>query len=88
MARIVSYSDGRAIRSVIEIWDEQHGRAGNFRAFWVECDTNGHPIGSTGSPVVGYCSPGGTHRTVRAAVADAKRRYPQDSVWRNGRRLA
>lgn len=84
MAHPITYSDGRTVPSVIAIWDDlHHERPGYYRAFWVaETDVTGN-----GSPVVGYCSPGGTFRTIRAAVADAKRRYPGTPVYRNGREV-
>ena len=81
----ISYSDGRTVRNaVIQIWDDLHNeRAGYYRAFWCAGAEE-----SCGSPVIGYCSPGGSHRTVRATVAEALRLYPGEAVYRNGRRLA
>lgn len=69
--------------SVIQIWDDNHEeRAGFYRAFWCRSADD-----TCGSPIVGYCSPGGSHRTVKACVADAARRYPHDDIYRNGRLL-
>ena len=81
----ISYSDGSTIKNVvIQIWDDWHTeRAGFYRAFWC-ADKDGY----TGSPVIGYCSPGGTYRTIRAAVAEALRLYPGEQVFRNGKRIA
>lgn len=78
----VSYSDGKTVENaVIAIWDDLHNeRAGFYRAFWVA-----EPNGTTGSPVIGYCSPGGSHRTIRAAAAEVRRLYPSDPIYRNGR---
>jgi hypothetical protein len=67
----------------IEIWDDMHAeRAGFYRAYFVE------PGGTTGSPVVGYCSPGGSHRTIRATVAECRRMGYTDPVYRNNRHIA
>lgn len=66
---------------VIQIWDDLHNeRAGYFRAYW--CDS---PTATTGSPVVGYCSLGGTFRTIKATALDALRRYPSTEIYRNGK---
>jgi hypothetical protein len=80
----ISYSDGRTVPDcVIQIWDDRHEeRDGFYRAFW--CAT---PDASSGSPVVGYCSPGGSFRTIKAAARDALRRYPGERVYRNGREV-
>ncbi len=77
----ISYSDGRTILCpVVQIWDDLHNeRAGYFRAFWCES-----PDATTGSPVIGYCSAGGSHKTVRACVAEVLRYYDAD-IYRNGR---
>ncbi len=80
----ICYSDGRMIPSVIQIWDDLHNeRAGYFRAFW--CNDR---YASTGSPVVGYCSPGGSHRTMKAAIAECRRLGHTDPIYRNGRQVA
>jgi hypothetical protein len=79
--RDIHYSDGRTVSSVVVVWDDLHNeRAGYYRAFW----TDG-PDGTAGSPVVGYCSPGGSHKTIRAVVAEVRRLYPGETVYRNGR---
>ena len=81
----ISYSNGAVVRNaVIQVWDDSHTeRSGYFRAFW--CDG---PDATTGSPVVGYCSPGGSHRTIRAVVAEVRRLGYSDPIYRNGRKLA
>ena len=80
----IHYSDGRSIESVIQIWDDLHNeRAGFYRAFWC-----GSPDDCCGSPVIGYCSPGGTHRTIRAAIAECRKLGYDDPVYRNGRQIA
>jgi hypothetical protein len=68
---------------VIHIWDDLHNeRAGFFRAFWTDDrDSN------IGTPVVGYCDPGGSHRAIRAAAAEARRLFPRVAVFRNGREI-
>lgn len=83
----ITYSDGSARVSVIEVREDLHSeRPGFFRAFWAEVLPDGS-LGN-GSPVIGYCSPGGSHRTIRACAAEALRRYPGERVYRNGRRIA
>lgn len=78
----INYSDGSIVRNaVIVVWDDLHTeRSGYFRAFWSDS-----PNGTTGSPVIGYCSSGGSHRTIRAVVAEVRRLYPNEPVYRNGR---
>ena len=65
--------------SVVVVWEDQE-RSGWFRAFWADA-----PDASTGSPVIGYCSAGGTHRTIRAVAAEVRRLHPGEPVYRNGR---
>jgi len=70
--------------SVIQIWDDLHTeRSGFYRAFWCDSDD-----ASIGSPVIGYCSPGGSHRTIRAAIAECRRLGYSDPVYRNGRLIS
>ena len=70
--------------SVIQVWEDMHNALpGYFRAYW----TNG-PDATTGCTVIGYCSPGGSHRTIRAVVAEVRRLGYTDPVYRNGRRIA
>lgn len=81
--RDISYSDGRVVPSVVQIWEDRHTeRAGYYRAFW--CAS---PTADTGSPVIGYCSPGGSHRTIRACVAEVRRYHPGERCYRNGREV-
>lgn len=82
----IKYNDGRTVNdAVIAIWEDLNTeRPDCFRAFWVSESSDM----TTGSPVVGYCSPGGSYRTIRETVADALRRYPGTPVYRNGRRIA
>lgn len=83
MPRDISYSNGRTVyNAVIVVWEDYHTSARGvwYRAYW----TNG-PDGTTGSPVIGYCSPGGSHRTIKAAALEAQRFYPGETVYRNGR---
>ena len=69
--------------SVVQIWDDLHTeRIGYFRAFWCEDST-----ATVGSPVIGYCSSGGSHRTVRATAYEVWRMYPDADIYRNGRRV-
>ena len=69
------------MNSIIQIWDDLHAeRAGFYRAFWCNDAESG-----IGSPVVGYCSPGGTHRTIKAAVSECRRLGYDDPAYRNGK---
>lgn len=80
----VSYSDGSVIHNpIIQIWDDNHcERSGFYRAFW--CATKDS---TSGSPVIGYCSPGGSQKTIRAAMYEALRFHPGTEVYRKGRLL-
>ena len=80
----IHYSDGSTVHNpVVQIWDDLHTeRSGYFRAFWCESSEV-----TSGSPVVGYCSPGGSYRTIRATAADVWRRHPDARIYRNGREL-
>ena len=65
----------------VEVWEDLHTEGvGYYRAFWTE-------DGSVGCPVIGYCSAGGSHRTVRAVAAEVQRLYPGEPVYRHGRRV-
>lgn len=81
---IIRYSDGRVIYNpIIAIWDDWHAeRLGFYRAYWLAS-----PDAESGSPVVGYCSPGGSHRTIRAAATEARRLYPGTPIYRNGKEI-
>lgn len=69
------------VNRVIQIWEDNHTeQTGYFRAFW--CDS---PNTSIGSPVIGYCSPGGSHKTIRAVVSEVRKYYPDAKIYRNGR---
>jgi hypothetical protein len=80
----ITYSDGKIVtNAVIVIWEDLHTeRSGYFRAFWAAS-----PDGTSGSPVIGYCSPGGTHRTIGAVAREVRRLYPGEKVYRNGREV-
>jgi len=78
---IVHYSDGKSIDAVIVIWEDNHNEvSGFYRAFWSDS-----PNGTVGSPVIGYCSPGGSHKTIRATAQEVRRLYPNETVYRNGK---
>ena len=67
--------------NAIQIWEDIHTeRPGFFRAF-----VCAGPDSDSGSPLVGYCSPGGSFRTVKATAADARKRLPGVPIYRNGR---
>lgn len=80
----ITYSDGSIVPNpVIQIWDDLHEeRSGFFRAFW--CAS---PEASSGSPVIGYCSPGGSHRKIKDVAWEAWSMYPDAKIYRNGREL-
>lgn len=80
----ISYTDGRTVHNaVIQIWDDSDSeRSGFYRAFW--CAT---ADSDTGSPVIGYCSPGGSHRTIRATAREVRRMYPDAAIYRNGKQV-
>ena len=59
----------------LEVWPDLHTeRAGYWRLFWVV------PGETTGCPAIGYCSPGGSYRTIREAVADGRRRFGETAI--------
>lgn len=59
----------------LEFWPDLHNEcAGWWRLFWAV------PGESTMCPAIGYCSPGGTYRTIREAVADGVRRFGETAV--------
>lgn len=81
----ITYSDGsRVVGPVVCIWEDHHTeRRGTwFRAFWCA-----GPEAESGSPVIGYASPGGSQRTARAAVAEVRRLYPEARCYRNGKEI-
>ena len=80
----VSYSNGKTVENaVVVIWEDNHNeRAGFFRAFWGDS-----PDATSGSPVIGYCSPGGSHRTIKAVASEVRRYYPNEKIYRNGREV-
>ena len=69
--------------TVVQIWEDWHNeRSGFYRAF--QCAS----IDATsGCPVIGYCSSGGSHRTIRAVVAEVRRLYPNERCYHNGREV-
>ena len=80
----IEYTSGLVVPDAVTVvWDDYHTeRSGFYRAFWCA-----EPDANTGSPVVGYCSPGGSHRTVRAVAAEVRRLYPGTVIYRNGREV-
>ncbi len=85
MPQDIHYSDGRTVKQAVPVvWEDySHERRGIwYRAFWAD-----GPDGTTGSPVIGYCSPGGSHRTIKAVAAEVQRYYPGETVYRNGRKV-
>ena len=80
----INYSDGRIVKEcVIQIWDDLHTeQSGFYRAFWCASAE-----ATSGSPVIGYCSPGGSQKTIRATVAEVRHLYPDAECYRNGKKL-
>lgn len=73
--RDIKLSNGTEYPARLEVWDDLHNeRAGYFRLYWAS------PDGRTGCPAIGYCSPDGTYRTIREAVADGVRRFGETAV--------
>lgn len=71
----ISLSNGETkIGCRLEVWDDLHEECRAYRLFWVV------PGETTGTPAVGYCSPGGVYRTIREAVADGLRRFNETAV--------
>ena len=59
----------------LEVWDDLNNeRPGFYRLYWVV------PGETTGCPAIGYCSPGGSYRTIREAVADGRRRFGETAI--------
>lgn len=59
----------------LEVWNDLHSeRPVAYRLFWVV------PGQTTGCPAIGYCSPGGSYRTIKEAIADGERRFGETAV--------
>lgn len=80
----IYYSDGRVVRdAVVQIWEDLHNERGGYvRAFW--CATS---EADSGSPVIGYCSPGGSHRSIIACAMEVWRNHPRAQIFRNGKQI-
>lgn len=80
----IHYSNGRTIEHpVVQVWDDLHEeRSGFYRAFWCA-----GPDATTGSPVIGYCSPGGSYNRIWRVCAEVWRMYPEARIYRNGREI-
>ena len=72
----IDLSNGKTYTARLEVWDDMnfHGKGPAYRLFWAS------PDGRTGTPAIGYCSPGGTYRTIKAAIADGLRRFGETAV--------
>jgi len=71
------------MNQVIAIWEDLNNeRPGYFRAFWVDS-----PDSTIGCPVIGYWSPGGSHRTIKETAIEARRYYHDAEIYRNGRKV-
>lgn len=82
MPQDISYSNGHTVKdAVVVIWEDDHNELpGYYRAYWSDS-----PDGTTGSPVIGYCSPGGSHKTISAVVLEVQRLHPGEVCYRNGK---
>lgn len=59
----------------LEVWpDLNNERAGYWRLFWAV------PGESTMVTAIGYCTPGGTYRTIKAAIADGLAKFGETAV--------
>ena len=70
----IKLSNGAEYEARLEVWDDYSANGRAYRLFWAA------PDGRSGVPAVGYCSGGGTYRTIRAAVADGLRRFGERAV--------
>jgi hypothetical protein len=71
----IQLSNGDQYTARLEVWDDLHNEcAGYYRLFWAR------PGDSTGTPAIGYCSPGGTYRTIKDAIADGMRRFDETAI--------
>ena len=76
MPQHVKLSNGKTYSARLEVWDDMsyEGKGPAYRLFWAS------PDGRTGTPAIGYCSPGGTYSTIKAAIADGMRRFGETAV--------
>lgn len=66
---------------VIQILDDRHNeRPGCYRAYIAS-----KPDSTVVCPMIGYASPGGSHRTIKAAALEARRMHPNAPIYRNGK---
>lgn len=81
----VEYTNDLVVEdAVISIWEDLNSeRPGMLRAYW----TDG-PNGTNGSTVIGYCSPGGSHKTIGGVVSEVRRLGYTEPIYRNGRKVA
>lgn len=72
----INLSNGKTYTARLEVWDDlsHEGKGPAYRLFWAS------PDGRTGTPAIGYCSPDGTYRTIKAAIADGLRRFGETAV--------
>jgi hypothetical protein len=78
----IHLSNGTSFTGRLEIWDDWSvERSGYVRAYWANPETN------SGVPVLGLTDPRGTHRYIRQALAQCRRMFPGEPVYRNGRKL-
>ena len=82
MSQRITYSDNTVVENAVPVvWEDlSNERSGYFRAFWAA-----GPNGTSGSPVIGYCSPGGSHRTIKAVAREVLKYYPNETIYRNGK---
>ena len=80
----ISYTSGKVVLTpIVQIWEDlSNERAGWFRAFWCA-----NPEATTGSPVIGYCSAGGSQPTIRQTAEEVRDMYPDADIYRNGHKV-
>lgn len=75
MTNIQTTAQPEPRRARLEVWDDLNNeRPGWFRLFWVV------PGETTGCPAIGYCSPGGSYRTIREAIEDGEAKFKETAV--------
>ena len=75
MPKTITLTNGVTYVAQLEVWDDLHSEhPKRYRLFWV------NPGESCGTPAIGYCESGGSYKTIKAAVADGKRRFNETAV--------
>lgn len=85
MNKTIQFSNGDKWEApIIVIEEDLHNeRAGYFRAFYQDSLES-----NTMVTVIGYCSPGGSQKTITACVAEVRKFDRETPIFRNGRKIA